>query len=184
MRLLLILTAMMLAIAGGIWWKTTRSGAGDPNGALQTDPNLGVSTFGAQPPASSEVNAAAKSAVGITAPAAADKEKPLPADAVLKNGHERGTTGDPKEPQTAANETPPAVTPPAVSAPAPKEAASHVVKSGETLYRIVLNAYGTAPAELVKEVATANGMKDASALKVGQKLKLPSIAGWPAPKAQ
>lgn len=172
MRLLLILTALMLAIAGGIWWKTARAGEGDPNGALQTDPNLGITTFGAQP----ETPAAPASAGGASpVPAAnASSEKAVPADAVLKNGHERATTGDPREPQTAANEVQLAV-------PAAPGTATHTVASGETLYRIVLKAYGTAPEQLVKEVAAANGLKDPGALKVGQKLKLPSIAGWPAP---
>jgi len=173
MRLLLILTALMLAIAGGIWWKTTRADEGDPNGALQTDPNLGITTFGAAP-----ASPAAGAGQGAAAPAAASGEKPIPADAALRNPHERATGGDPKEPQTAANE----IKIPAASASAPP-AGMHQVKSGETLYRIVLNAYGTAAPELVQEVAKANGMKDASALKVGQKVKLPTLAGWPAPKA-
>lgn len=167
----------MLAIAGGIWWKTTRADAGDPNGALQTDPNLGITTFGVLPetPASVPV---ANASNPQPAPASASKEKALPADAALKNPHERATSGDPKEPQTAANEIKSAPVIPAAPA-----AAGHLVKSGETLYRIVLNAYGTAPPELIQEVAKANGLKDPTALKVGQKVKLPSIAGWPAPKA-
>lgn len=175
MRLLLILTALMLAIAGGIWWKTTRADEGDPNGALQTDPNLGITTFGALP----ESPAAPAAGAGQAAPAAASGvEKPIPADAALRNPHERATGGDPKEPQTAANE----IKVPAAAASAPP-VGTHQVKSGETLYRIVLNAYGTAAPELIQEVAKANGMKDASALKVGQKVKLPTLAGWPAPKA-
>lgn len=178
MRLLLILTALMLAIAGGIWWKTTRADEGDPNGALQTDPNLGVTTFGALPENPSSSTTAGAGAETAAAPAAAGKEKPIPSDAVLKNAHERATSGDPKEPQTAANELPAA---PAI-APATGKASSHQVKSGETLYRIVLNAYGTAPPELIKEVSKANGLKDAAAIKVGQKIILPSIADWPAPK--
>jgi LysM repeat protein len=174
MRLLLILTALMLAIAGGIWWKTTRADAGDPNGALQTDPNLGITTFGALPESPAAPPA---SGAGQPAPAAANasSEKPIPADAVLRNPHERAAGSDPKEPQTAANEIKIPAAPPAPG--------THQVRSGETLYRIVLNAYGTAPPELIQEVAKANGLKDPSALKVGQKVKLPSIAGWPAPKA-
>jgi nucleoid-associated protein YgaU len=182
MRLLLILTALMLAIAGGVWWKTTQAGAGDPDGALLTDPNLGIATFGAQevapPPATT--------GAGTPQDATAKKDLTLPAEAVLRNSHERATAGDPKEPQTAANETAPlpAATPPAPATPptAPKEVA-YVVKSGDTLYQIVKRAYGSAATELIADVAKANGLKDAGALKVGQKLKLPSLAGYPAPKS-
>lgn len=183
MRLLLILTALMLAIAGGVWWKTTQAGAGDPDGALLTDPNLGIATFGAQ-------NEAPPPAPGGTATpdAAADanakKNLAVPAEAVLRNPHERATTGDPKEPPTAANEAPPpAAAPPTAQAPAAPKEVAYVVKNGDTLYQIVKRAYGTAATELIADVAKANGLKDAGALKVGQKLKLPSLAGYPAPKS-
>jgi nucleoid-associated protein YgaU len=171
MRLLLILTALMLAIAAGVWWKTTRADAGDPEGALQTDPNWGVATFGAAPE-----TPPAQPAVAAQ-PAAAKENLAVPAEAVLRNPHEKATQGDPKEPPLAANEIKPAA--PALAAATDLR---YTVKSGETLYRIVMRAYGTAPAELIAEVAKANGLKDPGALKAGQKLKLPSIAGWPAPK--
>ncbi len=184
MRLLLLLTALMLAIAGGVWWKTTRSADGDPNGALQTDPGLGIATFGAAPATNS--GAAPDHAPPVAAPASSGRgDLALPSEAVLRNPHEQATNGDPKEPPTAANEVkpPPApVTPPAAAAPATADRA-YTVKSGDTLYQIVKRAYGTAPQELVADVAKANGMKDPSALKVGQKLKLPSLAGYPAPKS-
>ena len=59
----------------------------------------------------------------------------------------------------------------------------HIVKDGETLYRIVLNAYGTAPAELVEAVSTANQLQSSGSIDKGQTLKLPVIEGFPAPSA-
>lgn len=177
MRLLLILTALMLAIAGGVWWKTTRTPAGDPDGALKTDPNLGIATFGVQEPAPAAPPAP-------VAAAAAGGDLALPGEAALRNPHERATTGDPKEPPTAANEAP-AVRPAAPAQPpaaAPAGSVQHVVRSGETLYGIVKKAYGSASPELIADVAKANGLKDPGALKVGQKLTLPTLAGHPAPR--
>lgn len=171
MRLLLILTALMLAIAGGVWWKTTRASEGDPNGALQTDPNLGIATFGAPaepPPAGADAAQAA--------PASGRGELAVPSEAVLRNPHEKATAGDPKEPPTAANETKPAP-------PAPPAELSYVVQGGDTLYQIVKRAYGSASPELIRDVAKANGMKDPGAIQKGQRLKLPALAGYPAPKA-
>ncbi|HEX3134678.1 MAG TPA: LysM peptidoglycan-binding domain-containing protein [Planctomycetota bacterium] len=69
---------------------------------------------------------------------------------------------------------------PAPEAPAAGDANVHVVKSGETLSDISKQHYGTTTKW--KEIIKANPGVDPEGLKVGQKLKLPEIAGTtPAP---
>lgn len=168
----------MLAIAAGAWWKTSHADPGpDP---LDPDPNLGVATFGAAPepvlPVPAKAPASSEASLPVPAsstPAAEPLAEAGAADAQPSaTGLPPAGGGDPKEPQSAANE------------PLSPQAAplKHVVRSGETLYRIVLRAYGSAPAELVEAVAKANGLRDAGAISEGQTLTLPSLAGWPAPK--
>jgi nucleoid-associated protein YgaU len=182
MRFLLVLTALMLAVAAGIWWKTTRDSGDAPN-ALDPDPNLGAATFGLLPepaaPAPMKESAATPASLTRETPAAGKDAAPLgqasAADAVAPGSKlTPAGGGDPPEPQSAANEKP--------AAPPAAAARSYVVKSGDTFYRIVSRAYGTAPQELLDAVAKANGLRDPSQIKEGQKLTLPSLAGWPAPK--
>ena len=194
MRFLLVLTALMLAVAAGIWWKTTRNDAPGP-GALDPDPNLGAATFGLREDPASPLPlkepAATNASLSGKAPTLPQpgSTPPLPkasaADAVAPGSRlTPAGGGDPKEPQAAANEklaaaAAAAATPPAAPANA---AASYVVKEGDTFYRIVLRAYGTAPQELQDAVAKSNGLRNSAQISAGQKLTLPSLAGWPAPK--
>ncbi len=179
MRFLLVLTALMLAVAAGVWWKTSRED--DPVNALDPDPNLGVTLFGVEPeaPTPTKANTSQTASLekepAIAAPASSPLGRAGPADAVGAGAQKPPAGGgDPREPQTAANEKQPTVTTPGPTA--------YTARDGDTLYRIVLRAYGTAPGELVTAVSKANGMSDPSQLRAGQKLTLPSLAGWPAPK--
>ncbi len=193
MRSLLVLTALLLAVTAGVWWKTHRS---DSAPEEPTSAAVGVSVFGAaSPTATTDSPAPPRSASAPATP------EPPP---------EAGG-GDPREPQVAAGElaaeeaaaareaatreaaarldgggrevgaaAEAAATSP-TDAPAPN-VVRHRVGEGETLYRIVLRAYGSAPQELIDRVARANGLDDPSRIAVGQELILPSIPGWPAPK--
>lgn len=58
----------------------------------------------------------------------------------------------------------------------------YTVKEGDTLYRILMNAYGTAAPDLIEEIAAANHMDDPGAIRAGDKLKLPKLEGYPEPK--
>lgn len=179
MRFLIVLTVLMLAVGAGVWWKTAHAEAPAP-GALDADPNLGVAIFGAAPavapPPKPTPEAVPASFQSPAASAAVPPQETLAAagaaDAVASgSGKPPAGGGDPKEPQTAANEKP----------AADATTATATVQKGDTLYRIVLRAYGTAPKELVDAVARANGLEDAGAISPGQKIRLPSLAGWPAP---
>lgn len=83
----------------------------------------------------------------------------------------------PAPPVAGAPRPPPAApqAPPAAGEPAPA-AAFHVVKPGETVYRIA-RANGITPAALM----TANGIADPRELKVGTRLVVPAAAASAAP---
>ncbi len=65
------------------------------------------------------------------------------------------------------------------AAPAPVEGNVHVVAAGETLGDISKKHYGTSTKW--KDIVKANPGVDPEGLKIGQKLKLPEIAGTPTP---
>jgi len=173
MRTLVALTVLMLALAGAVWWKTAGAGdGGEP--APVTDPGMGRLTMGIDGNAA-RMRDGAPPAVGGQ-----------PQDAGLGGGESAGPEqaggaqggGDQTTPPRPEPQPQPAPQPEAVPQPL-----RHVVKSGETMYRIVLNAYGTAPPELVRAVAAANGIDDPSTIDEGQSLTLPDVAGFPAPSA-
>jgi LysM repeat protein len=64
----------------------------------------------------------------------------------------------------------PSVAPAATAAPKDDEALSHTLKAGETLYSVA-RKYGVS----VDAIASVNGIADASKLKPGQKLLIPSV---------
>lgn len=170
MRTLLALTALMLLLATAVWWKTkpTDEPVSLPP-TTQEDPYSGVVTLGTK----GKTNLA-------------DASFPKPKKPVTDGGgdHEAGNgSGNvvvvPPKPEPTPV-TPPVVEPaPVVKVPTGK---SYVIQSGDTLYRILVRAYGTAPEELVDAVAEANAMTDPSALQVGATLKLPFVSGFQAPQ--
>lgn len=166
MRTLLALTALMLLLATAVWWKTRP--AEDPVSQTPTtaeDPLQGVVTLGVQ----------GKSRL---ADASFPVENPpiLPTDA---GGDHEGNI-------EATSATPPPVEPEPAPTPEPvieiPQEVRYTVKSGDTLYRIVMRTYGTAPEELVDAVADANAMDDPGALEVGQELLLPAVSGFQTPR--
>lgn len=166
MRTLVALTVLMLALAGAVWWKTSAAGAGAGEGAPPTDPGMGRLTMG----------------VGDALGRVFDPEPQgsEPSEAGLGGGEAAG----PQEAGGAQAAPPPQPEPrpEPQPEPAPRQV-RHVVKSGETMYRIVLNAYGTAPQELIRKVADANGIADPADIDEGRALTLPEFEGYPAPSA-
>jgi nucleoid-associated protein YgaU len=59
---------------------------------------------------------------------------------------------------------------------------SYTVKDGDTLYRILMNAYGAASPDLIEAIASANEMDDPGAITPGDVLKLPEVEGFSKPK--
>lgn len=164
MRTLIALTVLMLALASAVWWKTT--GGGKP---------------GDVPPTSSE-----ETNEGILTIAPESETDPSPGSLDGSASNASGTSGEPKEASMTGGEeekTPVDESGSEETEPPLSSELIHIVKDGETLYRIVLNAYGTAPAELVEAVATANQLQSSGSIDKGQTLKLPVIEGFPAPSA-
>ncbi len=68
------------------------------------------------------------------------------------------------------------------SDPAGAQAVRYQVQDNDTLYSILLRAYGKASEDLIDRVAMANGMDDPSNLGLGQELVLPVFPGYSPPK--
>lgn len=58
----------------------------------------------------------------------------------------------------------------------------YTVKEGDTLYRILMNAYGKANDALIDAVAVASDLDDPGRLRPGMELTLPVVPGYDAPK--
>jgi len=171
MRTLLALTALMLLLATAVWWKTqTTDEATNLPPTTQEDPYGGVVTLGTQ---------------GKTSLAEASFPK------TSSSTQKSDGNGDHEARQDSQNEdalpeppadiapTPPAKPDPIVEVPTGR---AYIIQSGDTLYRILVRAYGTAPEELIDAIAEANAMSDPSALTVGATLKLPLVSGFQPPQ--
>jgi LysM repeat protein len=187
MRTLIGLTTLMLVLAAAVWWKTR---AADDPGQLPatttSNPREGVATVGLREGDRTE---------GSTPTPAAGAGGGRATEAGFGGGETGGATesgnttemgdwissgGDEPSKRGSDPVPPPVVDPPVEEPPAPP-VLKHTVAEGETLYRIVVNAYGTAPAALVEAVAAANGLDDPGRLGVGDVLELPELPGYPAP---
>jgi len=167
MRTLLALTALMLLLATAVWWKTKST---DTPSTLppttQEDPYKGVVTLGTK----GKTNLAEASFPKVYPPNDGDGD------------HEgsRTTHAEPMLDREAA------FAPPAKPAQNPviqvAAGKTYTIQSGDTLYRILVRAYGTAPESLVEAIAEANALTDPSALTVGATLQLPVISGFQPPQ--
>lgn len=182
MRTLLALTGLMLLLAGAVWWKT-RPGDTPTNLPPTTSENplRGVSTLGVKEDTTKPRNRMADTEFPSTPKSGMDAR---PSDA--GGDHEATPIPAVIDPTPPVDPAPPAFEPepeptPDVN-PVPAVGVRYTVQSGDTLYRIVVNHYGTAPEALVDAVAEANGMRDAGSLGVGQVLELPLVSGFPGPK--
>ena len=171
MRTLLALTALMLVLAGAVWWKTRP--AEDLDNMPPTtisDENVGVATIGKEGSAPVEANYPKKSG----SDGGGDHEGPVELDDNNRSGEQSPPDADDLTPPAPPNELEP--TPPVAVA------ITHTIASGDTLYGLVTRAYGTAPQALVDAVAAANNMSDPGALEIGQVVTFPEISGFSAPQ--
>ena len=96
-----------------------------------------------------------------------------------------GSGGDPTPPAGVPAEEPPVQPEPADPTPPAKEEIAGVrytVQEGDTLYRILMNAYGKATDALIDSVAVASDLDDPSRLRPGMELVLPVVPGYDPPK--
>ncbi len=150
MRILLLLVATALLLFGAILWR------------------LGQPVEAAIPPPADS----GEGLILLGLPAAATLPVP-PAPPLAKPG-----IPELPLPGLAAPEPPPIPEP--APAPPPPLPTTHQVQDGESLYGIVRRYWGQATPALVESLANANRLVDASALEVGQILRLPpSLDGIP-----
>jgi len=185
----------MLVLAAAVWWKTRA--ADDPSNLPPKTSALaseGVVTVGMKPAGSEESRHSRLG--GGTFQEAASRTEPTrrgQADwsesrgddvSSTPNGNDdlRGNLGAGKGPAPGPGSEP--VVPPASTPPTPPVAQDFLyqVAPGDTLYRIVVRHYGTAPESLIDAVAKANGLTDPSRIAVGEDLKLPKVPGFAAPQ--
>lgn len=95
-------------------------------------------------------------------------------------------TGEQADPSTPPANEPPVQPEPTIdpTPPAEEEIAGirYTVKEGDTLYRILMNAYGKANDALIDSVAVASDLDDPGQLRPGMELVLPVIPGYDPPK--
>lgn len=191
MRTLLGLTTLMLVLAAAVWWKTRA--ADDPSNLPPTtssNPAEGVVTVGMKPAGSEESRNSRLG--GGSFQEAASRTEPVRRG---KADWSESRGDDPAQPpadnedlsgnQGAENPAPgPGTEPDLDPEPSPPVAQDFLyrVAPGDTLYRIVVRHYGTAPESLVDAVAKANGISDPSRIAVGEDLKLPTVPGFAAPQ--
>ena len=165
MRTLLALTALMLVLAGAVWWKTRPvENMNHMPPTTSSDSGLGIATVGMK-------NASpAEASFPVKAKSDGDADHALPMS--------------PAEDPNAAIAPQPDPAPPVKPTPKPpvNQPLRHTVVQGDTLYSLVSRAYGMAPETLLQAVAEANGLRDPSALDLGQVLILPVLEGFKAPQ--
>ena len=165
MRTLLALTALMLLLATAVWWKTRPADSAILPPTSAEDPLRGVITMGVQ------------GDEGLAEASFPTAEPVLPSDAA--GDHEditpAGALGEDPNPLPPLEPSPD----PAIETPAPIR---YTVQAGDSLYRILMGAYGSAAEELLQAVAAANALDDPSALAIGQILALPRVSGFRAPR--
>ena len=61
-------------------------------------------------------------------------------------------------------------------------AIEYVVREDDTMYRIILNHYGTYSEDILQSISDANNLSDPSDIGIGDKVTLPVIEGVGAPK--
>jgi LysM domain-containing protein len=188
MRSLATLGGVIVLIVLAIAWKISNQ----VEAGLEPAENSGVVLLGVSPDESqADANGPAREAsegnstttnneLGAGSPATGD-----PADSLALSNSKDAEPKDPAaqsdgSPNSAGtNDDPPGPDPNTLAG---DSAVIYIVQSNETMYGILMRAYGKASPDLIEAVAAANHMDDPSALNVGQSLRLPVVPGFPAPK--
>ena len=172
MRTLIALVVLVVALAYAVVYKTSISQDLPPTQATH-DSSLGIMTFGvtsteAASPADPESKAVA--AVSESTNAVGYADPPATKDIVVP---------EPMQPTLQ----PEAVTEAEASSIAEVGGAiDYVVRLDDTMYRIILNHYGTYSEDILRVISDANNLSDPSDIGIGDKVTLPVIEGVGAPK--
>jgi nucleoid-associated protein YgaU len=147
---------------------TGEGASGDSTGSDSVDPNRGGSAGAANPPANDPATNTGGESGGNSGSGSPGT------DSTRGNATTDPPGQDPATEQGGDNSTP-------EPSPASKDVV-YTVQEGDTLYRILMNAYGKATPDLIEEIAVANQMDDPGAISPGDELKLPKVEGYPDPK--
>ncbi len=196
MRSLATLGGVLVLIVLAIAWRISNKvdASNDP------DPNSGIVTLGTEGEASGEEKTSGGLKSGLPysgSDSTLDKEEAGPETEKLPgNGPATILADPPKDNQNTEKQPgsgteipvdpnpasdPNRDTPPPKDSPKPM-VLSYTVKDGDTLYRILTNAYGSATPDLIEAIASANELDDPGAISPGDVLKLPEVEGYSKPK--
>ena len=169
MRTLIALVVLVVALAYAVVYKTSNNDEDQPPTQLPHDSSIGIMTLGvtsaeAASPADPESKAVAavsestNSDVNVAPAATKDVavHEPMPPEAV--------TEAD------------------VVAVTEAGGAIEYVVREDDTMYRIILNHYGTYSEDILQSISDANNLSDPSDIGIGDKVTLPVIEGVGAPK--
>ena len=171
MRTLIALVVLVVALAYAVVYKTSNNDEDQPPTQLPHDSSIGIMTLGvtiaaAASPADPESKAVAAVSESTNAVGYADPPAPATKDIVV---HE------PMQPEAVTEADVVAVT-------EAGGAIEYVVREDDTMYRIILNHYGTYSEDILQSISDANNLSDPSDIGIGDKVTLPVIEGVGAPK--
>jgi hypothetical protein len=169
MRTLIALVVLVVALAYAVVYKTSNNDEDQPPTQLPHDSSIGIMTL------------------GVTSAEAASPADP----------ESRAVAAVSESTNADVNVAPPATKDVAVHEPMPPEAVTeadvvavteaggaieYVVREDDTMYRIILNHYGTYSEDILQSISDANNLSDPSDIGIGDKVTLPVIEGVGAPK--
>ena len=171
MRSLATLGSVLVLIVLAIAWRISNT----VDAGQKPDPNSGIVTLGIEPDLPR--NEGSQNNETTANPSASGNSTP-PIDSAESDGAQNQDS-----PNSGAEPAPddlPRSTDPVLQPETPKEI-RYTVLEGDTLYQILMDAYGKATPELIETVASANDMHDPGALVLGQTLILPIVEGFETP---
>lgn len=172
MRTLIALVVLVVALAYAVVYKTSNSQDLPPT-QVPHDSSIGIMTFGVtstetasptelEDKAVAAVSESTNSDVRVTPPATKDIAVHEPMQPTL-------------QPEAVMEAEASSIT-------EIGGAIDYVVRLDDTMYRIILNHYGTYSEDILRVISDANNLSDPSEIGIGDKVTLPVIEGVGAPK--
>ncbi|MCH2100785.1 MAG: LysM peptidoglycan-binding domain-containing protein [Planctomycetes bacterium] len=180
MRSLATLGGILVLVVLAIAWKISNQ----VEAGQEPDKNTGRVTLGVSESANEQLSRSEGESKGTALPTTGDVNGASGIDPELSAS--TNPTPAPEE-GSGANQpsTPPIEETPVQSKPTAEEKVASIrytVQEGDTLYRILMNAYGKANDTLIDAVAVASNLDDPSRLRPGMELVLPEVPGYDSPK--
>ena len=172
MRTLIALVVLVVALAYAVVYKTSNSEDLPPTQAPH-ESSIGIMPFGfTSAEAASPTDPESKAVAAVSESTNSDVHVAPPATKDI-------AVHEPMQPTLQ----PEAVTEAEASSIAEVGGAiDYVVRLDDTMYRIILNHYGTYSEDILRVISDANNLSDPSEIGIGDKVTLPVIEGVGAPK--